>query len=126
MALIKKINKDGSHSEVTFKVNAKNAPKGSDIFVSGDFNQWQMADVNYQLEKKGNSFTKTIKLKNGKKYEFRYLNLDFVWFNDEKADAYVASPFNGIDNSVVDLTKAKAVKKAVKKASKEARKKSSE
>ncbi|APQ19391.1 hypothetical protein A9200_14220 [Maribacter hydrothermalis] len=81
----------------------------------GDFNNWKSNDSAHQMEKKDGSYSKTIKLKNGKRYEFRYLSEDKGWFNDHAADDYVRSPYIGIDNSVVDLSALPEKKKPVKK-----------
>ncbi|KPM32798.1 Glycoside hydrolase family 13 domain protein [Croceitalea dokdonensis DOKDO 023] len=117
MAITKKTKTSGKKAEVTFKINEKHNPSEADVFVLGDFNNWQMADPDFQLEKKRGNYTKTVELEIGQKYEFRYVNRDFMWFNDESADAYVPSPFYGIDNCVVDLTTVKKTKVAPKKAS---------
>ncbi len=119
MAIKKKISKDGSCTEVTFKIDTKQAPSDSDIFLLGDFNHWQIADADFQMEKKRGSFTKTVSLDNGHKYEFRYVNRDFIWFNDESADGYVPSPFYGVDNCVLDLTEVTVDKKPNKKVKKD-------
>ncbi|GGG36675.1 hypothetical protein GCM10011414_02530 [Croceivirga lutea] len=119
MALKKNITKDGKHTEVTFKLDPNNIPSESDIFLIGDFNNWRMADEDFKMEKKRGSYVRKVTLKNGSKYEFRYVNLDFTWFNDDAADSYVPSPFHGIDNSVVDLTNVVKPKRAVKKSNKE-------
>tara|TARA_R110002153_G_scaffold133392_3_gene282367 strand:+ start:2377 stop:3027 length:651 start_codon:yes stop_codon:yes gene_type:complete len=117
MALAKETK--GKHTVVTFKIGENEAPSTSDVLLLGDFNKWQTNNSSYQMEKKGGTFEKSIKLENGKRYEFRYLSVDKGWFNDHAADAYVPSPYSGIDNSVVDLTslpeKTKTVKKATAK-----------
>ncbi|MEN1786153.1 MAG: glycoside hydrolase family 13 [Bacteroidota bacterium] len=112
MALIKKTTSKGTHTDVTFKIDGALAPTNADIFLLGDFNNWQMADTDYQMTKKGDSFEKKLRLENGRSYEFRYVNRDFIWFNDEAADNYVPSPFHGVDNCVVELPKAAAPKPA--------------
>ncbi|PWK24858.1 putative flap endonuclease-1-like 5' DNA nuclease [Maribacter polysiphoniae] len=117
MALTKQTK--GSQTEVTFTIAEHEAPSTAPILLLGDFNDWQTNDSSCQMEKEGNTYVKRIKLKNGKRYEYRYLSEDKGWFNDHAADAYVPSPYEGIDNGVVDLTtvgeKKKVVKKAVKK-----------
>ncbi|MDE3741777.1 hypothetical protein [Maribacter polysaccharolyticus] len=118
MALTKTIK--GSQTEVTFTIAADEAPSAAPILLLGDFNDWQTNDKTCQMDKNGNTYQKRIKLKNGKRYEYRYLSEDKGWFNDHAADAYVPSPYEGIDNGVVDLTtvpeKKKVAKKPVKKA----------
>ncbi|CAM4354906.1 helix-hairpin-helix domain-containing protein [Zobellia nedashkovskayae] len=123
MALVKKTKGKSSHALVTFKVAKTEAPSASDVLLLGDFNNWQTNDSSYQMDKKNGSYSKTIELEIGKSYEFRYLSTDKGWFNDHDADAYVPSPYDGVDNSVVDLSsmpeqKKKPVKKTVKKVAK--------
>ncbi len=116
MALTKETKGKGTHTTVTFTVAANEAPSEANVILLGDFNDWQTNDSSYQMEKKNGSYVKSIKLETGKSYEFRYLSEDKGWFNDHAADAYVPSPYAGIDNSVVDLTALPAKKKPVKKA----------
>ncbi|MBU2948953.1 isoamylase early set domain-containing protein [Zobellia uliginosa] len=123
MALAKQTKGKSSHALVTFTVGANEAPSPSDVLLLGDFNNWQTNDSAYQMEKKNGSYSKTIKLEIGKRYEFRYLSTDKGWFNDHAADAYVPSPYEGIDNSVVDLTSMPVPKKPVKKTVKKVAKK---
>ncbi|MDB2606862.1 hypothetical protein N9Y48_03680 [Zobellia sp.] len=125
MALVKKSK--GTRASVTFKVGKNEAPSSSNVLLLGDFNNWQTNDSSYQMEKKNGSYVKTLELEVGKRYEFRYLSEDKGWFNDHAADFYVPSPYDGIDNGVVDLSdmvkkktpvKKAPVKKAVKKVEK--------
>lgn len=120
MAIVKQTKGKATHTTVTFTVKENEAPSTSNILLLGDFNNWQTNDKSFQMERKNGSYEKTIKLENGKRYEFRYLSEDKGWFNDHAADAYVPSPYAGIDNSVVDLSalpeKKKPVPKSVKKA----------
>ncbi len=128
MALSKKTKNKGTHTEVTFTIAAHEAPSESEVLLLGDFNNWQTNDSDVQMKKKGGTYVKSLTLKNGQRYEFRYLSQDNGWFNDHAADAYVPSPYEGIDNSVVDLSqvktpvKKKPVKKTVKKVVKKAKK----
>ncbi|MGO4920905.1 helix-hairpin-helix domain-containing protein [Maribacter spongiicola] len=116
MALTKETKGKGTHTTVTFTVGENEAPSAANVILLGDFNNWQTNDSSYRMEKKNGSYVKSIKLETGKRYEFRYLSEDKGWFNDYAADAYVRSPYSGIDNSVVDLTDLPAKKKPVKKA----------
>ena len=125
MALTK--HTKGSYTEVTFTIAEHEAPSTAPILLLGDFNDWQTNDSSCQMDIDGGAYVKRLKLKNGKRYEYRYLSEDKGWFNDHAADAYVPSPYDGIDNGVVDLTsvteKKKVVKKAVKKPVKKTAKK---
>ena len=119
MALKKQIKDKGANTLVTFTIGENEAPSSSNVLLLGDFNNWQSNDSTFQMEKKGNTYVKSIKLENGKRYEFRYLSDDKGWFNDHAADDYVPSPYSGIQNSVVDLSvipqKEKPIKKTVTK-----------
>ena len=121
MALKKQIKDKGANTLVTFSIGENEAPSSSNVLLLGDFNNWQSNDSTFQMEKKGNTYVKSIRLENGKRYEFRYLSDDKGWFNDHAADDYVPSPYTGIQNSVVDLSKIplkeKPLKKTIKKAS---------
>ncbi|MBU2994900.1 hypothetical protein KO500_00545 [Cellulophaga baltica] len=121
MALVKKTKDKGSHTLVTFTVATEEVPSSTQISLLGDFNNWESIDTACQMKKEKNSFVKSIKLENGKRYEFRYLCATNGWFNDSEADDYVASPFDGVSNSIVDLSETKKPaapkkKRAVKKA----------
>ncbi|MEO9893954.1 helix-hairpin-helix domain-containing protein [Aurantibacter sp.] len=118
MALVKKSKSKGSKSLVTFTVAENEAPSSANVLLLGDFNNWQTNDSSCQMEKKGSSYVKSIELENGKSYEFRYLSEDKGWFNDHAADAYVPSPYEGIDNSVVDLSALPEKKTPAKKVAK--------
>ncbi len=116
MALVKQLEKKGSHTLVTFKIDDSLVSNSSKVSLLGDFNDWENHDSIFQMKKEGTSYITSVKLENGKRYEFRYLSEGNGWFNDSSADAYVPSPYYGIDNSVVDLsevTKKETPKKAV-------------
>jgi hypothetical protein len=44
----------------------------------------------------------SVMLSAGRRYEFRYVDENGAWFNDEAAHGYVPNRFGG-DNSVIDL-----------------------
>lgn len=115
MGLKKQTIDKGAYTLVTFTIKKGEAPSAANVLLLGDFNNWQTNDSDYQMKKKGSSYTMSVKLKPGKRYEFRYLSEDKGWFNDHAADGYVPSPYEGIDNSVVDLSNIAKKKEAVKK-----------
>ncbi|RKR13009.1 hypothetical protein CLV91_1723 [Maribacter vaceletii] len=119
MALAKEIKKNSSYTTVKFIIEEHEAPSSSSILLLGDFNDWQTNSSASQMKKEGNTFVKNVKLENGKRYEFRYLSENKGWFNDSAADGYTSSPFEGIENSVVDLSTVPVKKKAVKKVKKD-------
>ncbi len=104
MAIVKQVESKELHTLVTFKIGNYETLNSSQVLLLGDFNDWQINESSSEMKKDGDSFIKSLKLKNGKKYEFRYLSNDTGWFNDSEADDYVPSPYAGIHNSVVDLS----------------------
>ena len=101
--------------EVTFRM-----PPLDDVvelYLCGDFNDWQVKGLPLTLESDGTWVAKLV-LDAGKSYRFRYHDNQGRWLNDREADRYIANDF-GSDDSVLDLTvtakmpsKAKAPKKA--------------
>jgi len=116
MALLKETK--GNSTMVTFSIGGDTTPNTSQILLLGDFNNWQ-ADTAYQMKKEDGAYIKSLKLENGKRYEFRYLSENSGWFNDSEADDYVASPYMGIENCVVDLSKVPVKKRRTKKSLKD-------
>lgn len=110
MGLAKQVKGKGSHTLVTFTIDNFETQNPSQVLLLGDFNNWQSSHSSCMMEQKGTSYVKSIKLENGKRYEFRYLSESNGWFNDSSADDYSPSPYEGIENCVVDLS-AKPIKK---------------
>jgi len=93
--------KRGDQVKVTFSLASRNGnPR---VSVVGDFNGWR-AGANV-FKRKGNRDVASLTLSAGRRYEFRYVDDDGRWFNDEAADGYAPNAFGG-DNSVIDLGRA--------------------
>lgn len=90
----------GKSVKVTFRLPSDVAEKS--VSVVGDFNNWNEKKDLMKLDKKSGSWKKTISLKPGNSYQFRYFIDEKEWRNDENADRYVPSPFFS-ENSVVDV-----------------------
>ena len=101
MSIAKKSTKKGT-VKVSFSLDASVAPEASDVRVLGDFNHWDWAQAP-QMKIKNGQYKAEIELAAGNRYEFRYLIDHHHWTNDDGADAYVPSPYYGIDNCVVDV-----------------------
>ncbi|MEL7122629.1 MAG: glycoside hydrolase family 13 [Bacteroidota bacterium] len=103
--MLKKQFKNGHAScEVTFVLPKDHVQTENNaaIKVLGEFNDWSW-DKGLILNSIENEYVASIELEPGKSYQFRYLVEGGTWLNDPAADAYVSSPFPGIDNSVVTV-----------------------
>jgi 1,4-alpha-glucan branching enzyme len=94
--LKKQYLKTKSVCKVTFYL--PEAINGDEVFLVGDFNDWDETATPMERLKDGR-YKVTLNLEKGQEYQFRYL-VDGEWHNDWEADKYVLNPFSG-DNSVV-------------------------
>ena len=88
--------------KVTFTFPKEAVVDATEIRVVGDFNNWDWESGTIMKATK-TEYKATIELPTGNNYEFRYLMANGGWANDWDADAYVPSPYYGIDNSVVTI-----------------------
>lgn len=88
--------------KVTFRLLKNQVGDASMVKLVGEFNDWNIETSEMHHLKNGD-FSYRIDLEPQKAYQFRYLVDDKVWINDESADAYLPSPFPGVDNSVIAL-----------------------
>lgn len=86
--------------KVTFTLPVDALSEAKEVRVVGDFNNWQW-ESGTVMEKGKKVFKATLELLQGRHYQFRYIADNGDWENDWAADAYVPSPYFGIDNSVV-------------------------
>lgn len=96
----KKPTKVGKQVWVTFSLPADDAI--SSVAVVGDFNEWNTEADAMKLDKKAGVWEKKVRLKQGERYEFRYLVNGEFWRNDDTADGTAYSPFFS-ENSVIQL-----------------------
>ncbi len=74
------------------------APDAKEIFLAGDFNNWQSDSAKFRLLKfKGGIWKKMVKLKAGT-YEYQFV-VDGQWWTDPVNKNRVANPFS-TENSV--------------------------
>ncbi len=122
----KKYATNGKTCTVTFILPAEAVHGGQSVVLLGDFNEWSVTNGIVLKQKKDGSFEAKLKLETGHRYEFRFLVDGERWENAWDADDYVPSPYEGVDNGVVNVpvsektTKKKeaAPKKAAKKTTK--------
>lgn len=112
MSIIKKYQPSKSNCKVTFSYPAQEGV--NDVKILGDFNNWDPTSATI-MKKSKSDFSASLELNLGQVYEFRYLINGNQWENDFSADKYVASPFVGIDNSVliIEAAETKAAPKKV-------------
>lgn len=87
---------------VRFKLQKKQIGQVTSVTLVGEFNNWDETGCPMSKLKNGD-FSLTMDLKPEQAYQFRYLIDGARWVNDESADAYLPSPFPGVDNSVIAL-----------------------
>jgi hypothetical protein len=101
--LKKEYSKTKKACKVTFSLPKAAVQEGAEVRVLGDFNGWEWN--NGLVMKAGKTeFTASIELALSANYEFRYKINNERWENDWAADAYVPSPFDGINNSLVSVS----------------------
>jgi 1,4-alpha-glucan branching enzyme len=70
------------------------------VWVNGDFNNWE--PTSYPMARCGDgSFERTIPLKVGQTYRFRYRLANGDWENDWGADDYADNACGGLDSVVM-------------------------
>jgi 1,4-alpha-glucan branching enzyme len=102
MSLKKQYLKSRPVSKVTFRLPADAAPNAREVWLVGDFNEWQPSTTPMRRLKNGD-YTVTLDLEPGREYQFRYLIDGERWENDWEADTYRRSGIADAENSVVVL-----------------------
>ncbi len=105
--LKKEFQPDRQVYKVTFTLPAVAAQGAGEVRLLGDFNNWNW-EGGALMESDGQEYSAVLELAAGRDYHYRYLIDGSVWENDWDADCYLPSPFDGIYNSVVQLTEAAA------------------
>lgn len=82
--------------QITFQLPKE--VKAETVSLVGDFNEWDESAT--PLKKVRSVWKTTLKLEQGREYQFRYLVNGNEWHNDDAADKYVPNNIDG-DNSVV-------------------------
>ena len=83
-------------TEVVFVVSA---PQAKDVYVAGDFNDWQLNDT-ARMEPANGSWRKRLNLSHGK-YHYRFV-IDGEWIEDSKNPAKETNPFGSV-NSLIEI-----------------------
>lgn len=102
MSIKKQFLKSKPVCKVTFRVDQEQAPDAKEVFVVGDFNNWDKTATPLKALKSGD-FKTTIDLEANKNYAFRYLVDGTTWLNEEEADSQVNNGVTDDMNSVITL-----------------------
>ena len=103
MSLTKSYVKSKKTYKVTFEIPKEWINGAKEVRVLGDFNNWDWEKAPVLKNNKG-ILKSRQELKEGQKYEYRYLTNENVWLNDDKADAYAPSEYADAQNCVLDLS----------------------
>jgi 1,4-alpha-glucan branching enzyme len=77
------------------------APNVNEVYLAGDFNDWQYEAKEYRLRKfKGDIWKKMLKLKPGR-YEYQFI-VDGQWWCDPGNDTRITNPYC-TENSVIEV-----------------------
>nr|WP_321400882.1 isoamylase early set domain-containing protein [uncultured Desulfobacter sp.] len=87
---------------VRFKVQKKVIGTAEKVNLVGEFNDWDESAGTMKKLKSGD-FSTVLDLELDRSYQFRYLVDDSRWVNDDSADIYLPSPFQGEENSVITI-----------------------
>lgn len=101
--LKKDYSKTKNVCKVTFTLPKSAVNEGGEVRVVGDFNGWEW-ESGLPMTAGKTDYSAVKELATGANYEFRYLVNNNRWENDWAADAYVPSPFDGINNSLVSVS----------------------
>lgn len=98
----KKYLKSRNVCHTTFELTDKELPKGirfETVSLVGEFNGWN-PKIALMKRSKNKAYKAVVDLEPNQRFQFRYLANGKQWFNDQHADAYVASG-NGEENCVI-------------------------
>ena len=96
----KKVSPKGNSVRVSFVLPAEVAEES--VAIVGDFNKWNAEKDAMKRDSKSGVWKKTITLKPGNTYQFRYFVDGGKWHNDEQADGYAPNPYSS-QNSVLSV-----------------------
>jgi 1,4-alpha-glucan branching enzyme len=75
--------------------------EASTVHLVGEFNDWD-ENAHAMKRRKDGSWAITVRLPQGRAFQFRYLVDRERWMTDEAPDAYANNPY-GSDNAVVQV-----------------------
>lgn len=102
MSIKKQYLKTRPVCKVTFRLAKEDACEAKNVFLVGEFNDWDKTKTPMKPLKDG-GFTITLDLEIEKEYQFRYFINSMIWANDKQADKYVYSSFGNCENFVIAI-----------------------
>ncbi|AJQ96382.1 isoamylase early set domain-containing protein [Gynuella sunshinyii] len=100
MSIKKHYVKSTGKTKCTFRLPKQAAPNASEVYIVGDFNEWDPKATPMTKLKTG-EFKVELELESGQDYQFRYCIDGEQWENDWEADNYVPAKSLPVENSVV-------------------------
>ncbi len=95
----KTYSKKGDTCRVTFELPVN--VEASTVSVAGEFNDWDQ-EAHPLTQRKDGRFSRTVSLKAGADYRFRFWVDDSRWENSWDADKYLPNEF-GTEDSIVSV-----------------------
>lgn len=102
MSIKKQTLKSKPVCKVTFKLSGDQVNNADQVYVVGEFNNWNR-HANPMQRLKNGAFTATLDLDQGREYQFRYLIDDHIWETDQEADRQIPTPYGDGNNGVIDV-----------------------
>jgi len=96
MSVKKTYLKSKNVCRVTFSLPAEEA---GEVYVVGDFNEWDKQATPMKKGKQG--FSATVELEPGREYQFRYLVNGEQWLNENEADYFCETCYPDTQNGVL-------------------------
>lgn len=100
MSLDKKYLKSRPVCKVKFVAPEPFTKDAKQIYLAGDFNDWDFEQTRLRKQKDG-CYATTVELEAGSEYQYRFVLDGERWENDYEADKYVPSNVCPAENSVV-------------------------
>ena len=102
MCISKNFLKTRPSCKVKFELAPEDVHEASEVFLVGDFNDWNI-DSHPKKKRKDGTHALEIELPLGQDYQFRYRMDNGTWANDPQADAFVPCPFANTENFLVKV-----------------------
>ncbi|MEO6682392.1 MAG: hypothetical protein ABIN48_06160 [Ginsengibacter sp.] len=89
--------------KITFSLPPEAMEGASEVYLLGDFNNWNPENAPKMEKQKDGSFKTVAELETGKTYQYRFLRNDGQWVNDYNAQSYTNVDGLHVDNCVISV-----------------------